>query len=282
MARVERVTKNPSSRLVWIVLSLVAVGTLGVLAGVWVLANPLKDTLWYEVAKTCLQGISVAVIGGIVTIATYMLQHDRQRADQDLQTRREEADRELERQREEFDRRAALLNRASRCAQKMFVTCQHIRRVQADHQDDQAIVKEARALLDQAYLEFSAEAEALEMELGAWYGIRKTIQEEDVSGQAYLRWHQVRDLLTVYYFDLCGNFRRDVLKTNSISDRELHSGLELQPMVADPLHPTEGELRKIRNEIRPIFNEVLPALANAILKEEFRPFKLQQNFRRLP
>jgi membrane protein implicated in regulation of membrane protease activity len=260
MARVVRATKNPSPRLVWIVLSSVAVGTLGILAGVWVLANPLKDTLWYEVAKTCLQVISVAVIGGIVTIATYKLQHDRQRADQ-----------ELERRREEFDRRATLLNRASRCAQKMFVTCQHVRRVQADHQDDQIIVKEAQTLLDQAYLDFSAEAEALEMELGAWYGIRKTIQVEDVSGEAYLRWHQVRDLLTVYYFDLCGNFRRDVLKTNSRSDRELHSGLEFQSMVTDPLRPTEDELRKIRNQIRPIFNETLPVLANAILRDELRP-----------
>ena len=259
MTHVKTLRKKLSPYLVWIVLSGVAVGTLGVLIGVWISVNPSHNTLWYEVAKTSLQVLAVAVIGGIVTAAAANLQHDRQSADQ-----------KLERQREEFDKRAALLDRASRCAQKMFVRCQHVRRVQTDHKNNRRRLTEVRALLDEAYLEFSAEAEALEMELGAWYGKCMAIPAEDESEQAYVRWHQVRDLLTVYYFNLCGNFRRDVLKTNSVSDGELHSGLEFQSMVADPQDPQPDELREMRNEIRPIFNEALPKLANAILKDKLK------------
>jgi hypothetical protein len=103
----------------------------------------------------------------------------------------------------------------------------------------------------------------------------------DVTGEAYLRWHQISDLLTVYYFGLCGNFRRDVLRNNSRchdSERynddkcngELHSGLELEGMVKDPQHPTDTELKGILDKIRPLFSEQMPVLADAILKEDFR------------
>src|SRR5690349_2681551 len=127
---------KPSSRWVWIVLLVVAVVTFGILATVWIVANPAKDTLWYEVAKTSLQVLGVVVIGGIVTFATTRFQQDRQSADQRLEAdrqraerareadrqradlrleeERQRAERELEKQREAFDRRAALLDRTSR------------------------------------------------------------------------------------------------------------------------------------------------------------------------
>jgi hypothetical protein len=125
---------KPSSRQVWIVILIVAAVAFGVLAAVWIVVNPIKDTLWYEVAKTSLQVLGVAVIGGIVTFATARFQQDRQsaerareadrqRADKALEAVRQRAERELEKQREAFDRRAALLDPTSRCAQKMFVTC---------------------------------------------------------------------------------------------------------------------------------------------------------------
>jgi hypothetical protein len=128
---------------------------------------------------------------------------------------------------------------------------------------------DTRLLLDEVYREFSAEAKALLMELGARYGIRETIQVNGVSGEAYLRWHQVDDLLTVYYFNLCGNFRHDVLKNNSASNGKFHCGVDLQPMIKDPEDPTKKELKDMRdNVIRPLFNEVMPVLANAILRGE--------------
>src|SRR5262245_40355585 len=114
-------TAKSSSRLLLIVLSIVAVVALGFVVAVWIVVKPIKDTLWFEVAKASLQVFVVAVIGGIVGLVTFKYQQDRQNADK-------EADRALERQREEFDRRATLLDRTSRCAQKMYVTCQHVRR----------------------------------------------------------------------------------------------------------------------------------------------------------
>lgn len=52
MTKAKASTKESTLLLVWIVLSVVAVGALGVLAGAWNLGNPSKDKLWYEVAKT--------------------------------------------------------------------------------------------------------------------------------------------------------------------------------------------------------------------------------------
>jgi hypothetical protein len=102
-----------------------------------------------------------------------------------------------------------------------------------------------------------------------------------VSGKAYLRWHQISDLLTVYYFSLCRNFRKDVLRRNSKChdpkrhdngkcDGELHSGLELEPMVKDPQNPTPNELKDIRDKIRPLINKQMPVLAGAILTEDVK------------
>jgi hypothetical protein len=84
--------REPSSRNLWVVLVGVAVSTFGILAAVWLVVNPAKDTLWYEVAKASLQVLGVAVIGGIVTFATTKFQQDRQNADQKFQAERQRAD----------------------------------------------------------------------------------------------------------------------------------------------------------------------------------------------
>jgi hypothetical protein len=65
-------------------------------------------------------------------------------------------------------------------------------------QKDKEALAEARMLLDETYRDFSAEAEALQMELGDRYGIRTTEAKDGVTGEVYLRWHQISDLLTVY------------------------------------------------------------------------------------
>ncbi len=246
----------------------VALAAVATLVTILTVGNPARDTLWYEAAKTCLQVLGVVLVGGIVTIATSDLQHARAEAAQHLERMREDAQAEIESERKEFDRRAALLERTSRCAQKMFVTCQHVRRVQADHPSAQATLSAARSLLDEAYRDFSIEGTALETEIGARYGIRITAGNGN-GGQAYARWHQVRDLLTLYYFNLCGDFRADVLTRNAESDEALHSGLTAEDLkVADPRRPTPDELRVMRIKIRKRFALVTPMLAQALLEDD--------------
>lgn len=257
----------------WLVLALISISALGVLVCVWWLANPSKDTLWYEVAKTSLQVLGVAVIGGLVTVATSTLQHNRQ-LQLDKDRKKDLADAEsLERQREQFKIRATLLDRTASCAQRMFVTGQHVRRMQSDSaraEGSSPMAPDTLALLDDAYLQFSAEAAALQIELGARFGIRMSDEEDPGSGWAYLRWHQISDLLTVYYFNLRGNFRRDVLKRNSKTAAELHAGLDFQSMVTDPQRPTPQELSAMRRSIRKEFAVALPRLAQAIADDELR------------
>jgi len=50
--------------------------------------------------------------------------------------------------------------------------------------------------------------------------------------QSWWRWHQLRDLLTVYYFSLTEAFPGNVLTSNKFKfDGGFHSGLELQAVV---------------------------------------------------
>ena len=48
-----------------------------------------------------------------------------------------------------------------------------------------------------------------------------------------------------------------------------HSGLEFERMVNNHQKPTAREVKTIIDEIRPLFNETMPVLAGAILKEKF-------------
>jgi hypothetical protein len=178
------------------VLSLVGGTAFAILVIVWSLQQPSKDTLWYEVARTCLQVIGVAVLGGIVALSINSWQEERKQTAESLerqrarenekaQSREEKATRILEEQRREFQLRTSLLDRAVQCAQRMYVNCQHVRRLQKDASKapptahvswgaaELAERKTIEALMsfDQIYLEFSAEAAALETELGARYGI---------------------------------------------------------------------------------------------------------------
>lgn len=267
---------KPAATAVWIILVSVAVVALMVLATVWLLARPSKDTLWYEVAKTCLQIVGVVVIGGIVSIAASAWQEGQKRVAEGVQSQRQADAARLERKREQFDLRTSLLQRSSRCAQTMFVTCQHLDRVQADDSErpdgasEPTYDKELRRL-HEAYLAFLAEGSALQTELGARYGILWTDDDgQDSAGGAFLRWHQILDLLVAYYFNLCGDFRQDVLKSNSKSNTGLHSGLDLESMVAHPRQPTVNELRGMRDKIRPAFSAAMPKLANAILEGTLR------------
>jgi hypothetical protein len=209
-------------------------------------------TFSQEIQKTLVQAlataVSVTVLGGLV--ATRVSQR-------------------WELRREDFELRAGLLDRATRCAQTMFVTCQHVRRVNSDNpgSSGEPARREARTLLDTTYRRFSSEAEAIETVLGARYGIRWVQAAGDGAGEAFLRWHQVSDLLTLYYFNLCGDFRLDVLPRNSTSEKKLHSGLDATSMIADPRRPQPAELKAMRDAIRRAYNGAVPKVARAILDD---------------
>lgn len=273
-------TAVPRTRQLWVVFGSVTAAALLVLLAVWRLVDPVKDSLGFEVAKVSLQVLGVVVVGGIVTSATANWQYVRQVQERELEALRVAGEKRLELQREEFTLRAALLDRTSRSSQKMFVTCQHVRRVQSDHArgkvDDQSCERALR-LLDETYLEFSAEAEALQTELASRFGVRKWGRGRPrgatrgvTVGEAHLRWHQISDLLTVYYFNLQKNFRKDVLQRNSRTSRALHSGLNFTALVADSSMPTDSELSRMRQEIRKAFADACPRLAKAVLNDELR------------
>lgn len=256
---------------VWVILLAIAVLAIGVLAAVWLIAQPKRDELTYELAKTCMQVIGITVIGGVLTAATSSVQQARQEDAAALERQRQEDAQALERQREDFKVRTSLLDRSSRCAQEMFATCQHVRRVRTDAgvDDPEGQAVKARELLDHAYLHFSTESLAIETELGARFG--EVWVEGDGKGEAFLRWHQIRDLLTLYYFALTDRFRGKVLARNSDGyESRMHSGVNFEPMAADPDHPSPREVKAIVQQIRTVFWESMPKLAEAVLRDEIR------------
>jgi len=185
--------------------------------------------------------------------------------------------------RQEFETKAALVERASQVAQKMFVVCQHTRRILRDHvsatETDSRARRDALADLDSAYREFSAQSAALETVLGARYGVTwnsggdpmKDAKPSQSPSRVFWRWHQIRDLLTLYYFNLTGSFPGDALKRNSKGHGgRFHSGFDAVGLVEKPMKPTPEGLSAMRGVIRRNFDEALPDLANAIMAEKVR------------
>lgn len=90
-----------------------------------------------------------------------------------------------------------------------------------------------------AQLAFSSEAPAIETEIGARFGVHK-VDDEQGKRHPHLHWHQIYDLLTAYYFNLCGNFRDDVLK----SIRPAFTGALpalAEILLASPIHDGRSE-----------------------------------------
>lgn len=260
MGRLQGIAHHPRIIWLWITLLATALVAAGIFTYVWLIVKPGQNELPYEVAKTCLQVIGVTVIGCFLTAATSFVQQGRQ-----------DAAKALERQREDFKVRTSLLDRSTRCAQDMFVTCQHVRRVKKDTVADPEgpAATKARELLDRTYLEFSTEAQAIETELGARFGELRVKRKGP--GQAFLRWHQLKDLLTVYYFALGGRFRGKVLERNSDGYKcEMHAGIDFNPLVADPDVPSPVEVERVIDELREAFWKSMPKFAEAVLRDEIR------------
>lgn len=273
-------------------LLLIATAALLVLAYFWTQGGAAAgDPRALEVVKVCMQVIGVGVIGAFVTVGAATLESARRERAERERARRESRAAEDVQHREEFEIRSALMDRTTRCAQAMFVTCQHVRRMQKDAESAPIgagrLRRRARRLLDEEYLSFATEARALESLIMARY--TSTPSPDDRGGpsghetavtgtgmpgtgeartgirpgQAWWRWHQIYDLLTVYYFSLTGTFRVNVLRTNSRGhEGAFHAGIEFRsdPFVVNGV-PDHAKIEKaIRDEFAKALREFTEAL----------------------
>jgi hypothetical protein len=163
-------------------------------------------TFGQELWKTLVGAVATALF---LTIFGYFAADRWGRA---RERKREESEKARERDREDFELRTRLVERVSRTAAEMYIACQHARRVLKDSQGwaPQAVKGRNEALdrLDGDYRQFSVESGSLETLLGARYGIAWHVppDSDESQSEVFVRWHQVRDLLTLYYFNLKGGF----------------------------------------------------------------------------
>jgi hypothetical protein len=179
--------------------------------------------------------------------------------------------------RENFEVQTRLLEQVSRTAQKMYVACQHTRRILRKDAANTVRGADALVALDNTYQEFSADAEVLETVIGARYGVSwapadqrtKETPASESNSNAFWRWHQIKDLLTAYYFNLKGSFPGDALERNMKGHRgKFHSGLDLKAFIANQDTPQDEELHKMRKPIRVEYEKALSVLAQEIMTDK--------------
>lgn len=98
-----------SKRTVYWVLGSIAVGALALFFVLLLVVGVEKETLGYEAAKACLQVLSVALVGGVISFAMFTLQRNRERREANADQRREIWQREVTRVRDERQRKDELL-----------------------------------------------------------------------------------------------------------------------------------------------------------------------------
>ncbi|MER6383714.1 hypothetical protein [Streptomyces sp. NPDC001250] len=237
-------------------------------------------TFMQELAKTALGAFATALF---VAFAGYLAagrwnqkrEAARLESEKELDRQREDEERARERARREFDLRAQLVEEVTAEAARMYIVCQYTSRVikksrrvirkRVDSNPQDGARDQIISSLHEAYLSFSTRSQMLENLIGARYGIAWQFESDERSASAFLRWHQVRDLLTLYYFNLCGNFPGDVLCRNSRSDDKYHSGLNADGYFEDANYPNLKELRRMRIDIRHAYDEALGELTRSLL-----------------
>lgn len=204
----------------------------------------LALTFWQEIVKEVVGALATAVlvtVAGTFVATTWSKRRDERSA--------------------RFELRNDLLQRASGLAQRMYVKCQHTVRVLGAVQTDEEREK-AHYFLDEGYLDFASNGPVLEFELGARYGFTEPgdVTEPREANGVWEGWHQIRDLLAVYYFSIKNDFR-DTLETNSRNyDGAFHSGMLLEPLRAD--------VKQMQKEIREVYSAALRRLVTAILADD--------------
>lgn len=188
--------------------------------------------------------------------------------------KRAEDEKAREREREEFELKTQLVERISRTAADMFIACQHASRVLKDNQGtDQEVTTRRNNVIDQldrSYHLFSVESASLETQLGVRYGIAWHLppHDEESQSEVFVKWHQIRDLLTLYYFNLKGNFPGDSFERNSKGHKgRYHSGLKLEEWVSNAKSPKPDELDAMRVAIRKTYTPALEKLVENMLRD---------------
>lgn len=151
--------------------------------------------------------------------------------------------------------------RRPRLARWRARSCATADRTQADEQHWDA--------LDDSYHRFIVEISALENELGSRYGFDRSIASAEKGSEAFLRCHQVRDLLTMYYFNLritsgrADRFPDEVREKNSEGfGGEYHAGMDFTTYGLK-----RSELARMRGVIRPNYEKAMRGLAEALLRD---------------
>lgn len=86
----------------------------------------------------------------------------------------------------------------------------------------------------------------------------------------FLRWHQIHDLLSLYYYNLKEFLPGMVLAEASRGhDGNYHSGLDLTDYRDKASHGAE-DLRRMRVDIRTAYDEAMIDLARGITSDEIR------------
>ena len=82
------------------------------------------------------------------------------------------------------------------------------------------------------------------------------------------QWHQLKHLLTIYYFSLKRWFPGKVIDRNSVGyGRHLHSGLRLDKYMPNPNEPTAEGLEELQKDLRLKFEAITKALSQGLLTE---------------
>lgn len=205
--------------------------------------------LWLTLIQTSSTALFVVILGTIAGTSW---------------TRRRELRREI------FETRTKLLNDTAHIGQGMYVFLQHTRRriIQAEDLHERARALEA---LDERFLTFSTEAAELQTLLGARFGVvRAASSSETMQLSPFLRWHQIHDLLALYYYNLKEFFPGIVLAETSLGHGgNYHSGLDMRDYM-DKQNLDAGKLRKMRVDIRTAYDEAMIDLARGITSEQVK------------
>lgn len=171
---------------------------------------------------------------------------------------------------ESFEIRTKLLNDTTSTGQGMYVFLQHIRRVIIQAKDSDERMR-ALEILDDRFLKFSTEAAELQTLLGARFGVERAVPHHDTTELApFMRWHQIYDLLSLYYYNLKEFFPGIVLAETTLGhDGNYHSGLDIKGEFSnDNLDPEN--LRKMRVKIRTAYDAAMIDLARGITSEHIK------------
>lgn len=172
--------------------------------------------------------------------------------------------------RESFEIRTKLLNDTARVGQGMYVFLQHTRRrlIQARDADERTSALDA---LDDRFLLFSTEAAALQTLLGARFGVVRAAPAGSTARlPPFLRWHQIHDLLALYYYNLKEYFPGIVLAETSLGhDGNHHSGLDTS-RYTDQGDLNAESLRKMRIDIRIAYDEAMIDLTRGITSAQIK------------